>query len=50
MRRVDITGIGIGLVHQQVRRLTMGLADDRAEADGEVVDLVKDMKVALSEA
>jgi 3-hydroxyacyl-[acyl-carrier protein] dehydratase / trans-2-decenoyl-[acyl-carrier protein] isomerase len=32
------------------RRLTMGVADGRVEADGEVIYLVKDMKVALSEA
>jgi 3-hydroxyacyl-[acyl-carrier protein] dehydratase / trans-2-decenoyl-[acyl-carrier protein] isomerase len=32
------------------RRLTMGIADGRVEADGEVIYLVKDMKVALSEA
>ncbi len=34
----------------QTRRLTMGVADGRVEADGEVIYLVKDMKVALSEA
>ena len=32
----------------QSRRLTMGVADGRVEADGEVIYLVKDMKVALS--
>ena len=32
----------------QTRRLTMGVADGRVEADGEVIYLVKDMKVALS--
>ena len=34
----------------QSRRLTMGVADGRVEADGEVIYLVTDMKVALSEA
>ena len=34
----------------QTRRLTMGVADGRVEADGETIYLVKDMKVALSEA
>jgi len=34
----------------QTRRLTMGVADGRVEADGEVIYLVKDMKVALSES
>jgi 3-hydroxyacyl-[acyl-carrier protein] dehydratase/trans-2-decenoyl-[acyl-carrier protein] isomerase len=33
----------------QTRRLTMGVADGRVEADGEVIYQVKDMKVALSE-
>jgi 3-hydroxyacyl-[acyl-carrier protein] dehydratase/trans-2-decenoyl-[acyl-carrier protein] isomerase len=32
----------------QSRRLTMGVADGRVEADGETIYLVKDMKVALS--
>ena len=32
----------------QTRRLTMGVADGRVEADGETIYLVKDMKVALS--
>ena len=32
------------------RRLTMGVADGIVEADGEVIYIVKDMKVALSEA
>ena len=32
----------------QSRRLTMGVADGRLEADGEVIYQVKDMKVALS--
>lgn len=32
----------------ETRRLTMGVADGRVEADGEVIYLVKDMKVALS--
>ena len=32
----------------QTRRLTMGVADGRVEADGEVIYQVKDMKVALS--
>jgi 3-hydroxyacyl-[acyl-carrier protein] dehydratase/trans-2-decenoyl-[acyl-carrier protein] isomerase len=31
----------------QTRRLTMGVADGRVEADGEVIYQVKDMKVAL---
>ena len=30
------------------RRLTMGVADGIVEADGEVIYIVKDMKVALS--
>jgi 3-hydroxyacyl-[acyl-carrier protein] dehydratase/trans-2-decenoyl-[acyl-carrier protein] isomerase len=34
----------------QTRRLTMGVADGRVEADGEVIYQVKDMKVALSES
>ena len=34
----------------QTRRLTMGVADGIVEADGEVIYIVKDMKVALSEA
>jgi len=34
----------------QTRRLTMGVADGRVEADGEVIYLVRDMKVALSDA
>ena len=34
----------------QTRRLTMGVADGRVEADGEVIYQVKDMKVALSDA
>ncbi len=34
----------------QTRRLTMGVADGRVEADGETIYLVKDMKVALSES
>ena len=34
----------------QTRRLTMGVADGRVEADGEIIYLVKDMKVALSES
>ena len=34
----------------QTRRLTMGVADGIVEADGEVIYVVKDMKVALSEA
>jgi 3-hydroxyacyl-[acyl-carrier protein] dehydratase/trans-2-decenoyl-[acyl-carrier protein] isomerase len=34
----------------QSRRLTMGVADGRVEADGETIYLVKDMKVALSES
>ena len=33
----------------QTRRLTMGVADGRVEADGELIYEVKDMKVALSE-
>lgn len=33
----------------QTRRLTMGVANGRVEADGEVIYMVKDMKVALSE-
>jgi len=33
----------------QTRRLTMGVADGRVEADGDVIYQVKDMKVALSE-
>ncbi len=33
----------------QTRRLTMGVADGRVEADGEVIYQVTDMKVALSE-
>jgi 3-hydroxyacyl-[acyl-carrier protein] dehydratase / trans-2-decenoyl-[acyl-carrier protein] isomerase len=33
----------------QTRRLTMGVADGVVEADGEVIYVVKDMKVALSE-
>ena len=32
----------------QTRRLTMGVADGRVEADGELIYQVKDMKVALS--
>ncbi len=32
----------------QSRRLTMGVADGRVEADGETIYVVKDMKVALS--
>jgi len=32
----------------QTRRLTMGVADGRVEADGETIYLVKDLKVALS--
>ncbi|MCU0830573.1 MAG: bifunctional 3-hydroxydecanoyl-ACP dehydratase/trans-2-decenoyl-ACP isomerase [Rhizobiaceae bacterium] len=32
----------------QTRRLTMGVADGRVEADGETIYTVKDMKVALS--
>jgi 3-hydroxyacyl-[acyl-carrier protein] dehydratase / trans-2-decenoyl-[acyl-carrier protein] isomerase len=32
----------------QTRRLTMGVADGRLEADGETIYHVKDMKVALS--
>ncbi len=32
------------------RRLTMGVADGIVEADGEVIYIVKDMKVALSES
>ena len=34
----------------QTRRLTMGVADGRVEADGETIYVVKDMKVALSES
>ena len=34
----------------QTRRLTMGVADGRVEADGETIYEVKDMKVALSAA
>ena len=34
----------------QTRRLTMGIADGRVEADGEVIYQVKEMKVALSES
>jgi 3-hydroxyacyl-[acyl-carrier protein] dehydratase / trans-2-decenoyl-[acyl-carrier protein] isomerase len=34
----------------QSRRLTMGVADGIVEADGEVIYVVKDMKVALSES
>ncbi|WP_163848767.1 bifunctional 3-hydroxydecanoyl-ACP dehydratase/trans-2-decenoyl-ACP isomerase [Pseudooceanicola aestuarii] len=34
----------------QTRRLTMGVADGRVEADGELIYQVKDMKVALSES
>jgi len=34
----------------QTRRLTMGVADGRVEADGETIYQVKDMKVALSES
>jgi 3-hydroxyacyl-[acyl-carrier protein] dehydratase/trans-2-decenoyl-[acyl-carrier protein] isomerase len=33
----------------QTRRLTMGVANGRVEADGEVIYQVTDMKVALSE-
>ena len=33
----------------QTRRLTMGVADGRVEADGTTIYQVKDMKVALSE-
>jgi 3-hydroxyacyl-[acyl-carrier protein] dehydratase/trans-2-decenoyl-[acyl-carrier protein] isomerase len=32
------------------RRLKMGVADGRVEADGEVIYLVKDMKVGLAVA
>jgi 3-hydroxyacyl-[acyl-carrier protein] dehydratase/trans-2-decenoyl-[acyl-carrier protein] isomerase len=32
------------------RRLKMGVADGRVEADGEVIYLVKDMKVGLAAA
>ena len=32
----------------QTRRLTMGVADGKVEADGELIYQVKDMKVALS--
>ena len=34
----------------QSRRLTMGVADGRVEADGDVIYNVTDMKVALSES
>ena len=34
----------------QSRRLTMGVADGRVEADGETIYLVKDMKVGLAAA
>ncbi len=34
----------------QTRRLTMGVADGIVEADGDVIYIVKDMKVALSES
>ena len=34
----------------QTRRLTMGVADGIVEADGEVIYIVKNMKVALSES
>ena len=34
----------------QTRRLTMGVADGIVKADGEVIYIVKDMKVALSES
>ena len=34
----------------QSRRLTMGVADGRVEADGETIYMVSDMKVALSES
>ena len=34
----------------QTRRLTMGVADGRVEADGDTIYEVKDMKVALSAA
>ena len=34
----------------QTRRLTMGVADGIVEADGEVIYMVRDMKVALSES
>ena len=34
----------------QTRRLTMGVADGIVEADGELIYIVKDMKVALSES
>jgi 3-hydroxyacyl-[acyl-carrier protein] dehydratase/trans-2-decenoyl-[acyl-carrier protein] isomerase len=34
----------------QTRRLTMGVADGRVEADGELIYEVKDMKVALSKS
>ncbi len=34
----------------QSRHLTMGVANGRVEADGEVIYQVKDMKVALSES
>ena len=33
----------------QTRRLTMGVADGRVEADGEEIYVVQGMKVALSE-
>ena len=33
----------------QTRRLTMGVADGRVEADGEEIYQVKGMRVALSE-
>ena len=33
----------------QTKRLTMGIANGRVEADGEIIYKVKDMKVALSE-
>jgi 3-hydroxyacyl-[acyl-carrier protein] dehydratase/trans-2-decenoyl-[acyl-carrier protein] isomerase len=32
------------------RRLTMGVADSTVEAEDEMIYIVKDMKVALSEA
>ena len=41
----QLTGFNLGW-----RRLTMGVADGIVEADGEVIYIVKDMKVALSEA
>ena len=34
----------------QTRRLTMGVAKGRVEADGETIYQVTDMKVALSES